>query len=146
MSSLFLGMISGTSIDGVDAVLAEIGDHDFRIVGANTTPFPADLHTRLRKLVETPRASLRELGGLDVAVGRFFAECALGLIASSKLRPDDVAAIGSHGQTVYHEPLGPEPFSLQLGDPNVIAAMTGATTVADFRRLDVAPWPPSATS
>jgi anhydro-N-acetylmuramic acid kinase len=138
MSSLFLGMISGTSIDGVDAVLAEIGDHDFRIVGANTTPFPADLHTRLRKLVETPRASLRELGSLDVAVGRFFAECALGLIASSKLRPDDVAAIGSHGQTVYHEPLGVEPFSLQLGDPNVIAAMTGATTVADFRRLDVA--------
>jgi 1,6-anhydro-N-acetylmuramate kinase len=60
MSNLFLGMISGTSIDGVDAVLAEIGDNDFRIVGANTTPFPADLHARLRKLVETPETSLRE--------------------------------------------------------------------------------------
>ena len=138
MSDLFLGMISGTSIDGVDAVLAEIGDNDFRIVGANTTPFPADLHTRLRKLVETPQTSLRELGALDVAVGRFFAECALGLIASSGLRPEDVAAIGSHGQTIYHVPLGPEPFSLQLGDPNVIAAMTGTTTIADFRGLDVA--------
>ena len=138
MSDLFLGMISGTSIDGVDAVLAEIGDTDFRIVGANTTPFPADLHTRLRKLVEKPQTSLRELGALDVAVGRFFAECALGLVASSGLKPQDVAAVGSHGQTVYHEPLGPEPFSLQLGDPNVIAAITGATTVADFRRLDVA--------
>jgi len=138
MSDLFLGMISGTSIDGVDAVLAEIGDTDFRIVGANTTPFPADLHARLRKLVEVPRAELRDLGALDVAVGRFFAECALALIASSGLRPEDVAAIGSHGQTVYHEPLGAEPFSLQLGDPNVIAALTGSTTVADFRRLDVA--------
>jgi anhydro-N-acetylmuramic acid kinase len=138
MSDLFLGMISGTSIDGVDAVLAEIGDDDFRIVAANTTPFPADLHARLRKLVETPQTSLRDLGALDVAVGRFFADCALKLIASSGLRPQDVAAIGSHGQTVYHEPLGAEPFSLQLGDPNVIAAMTGSTTVADFRRLDVA--------
>ena len=138
MSDLFLGMISGTSIDGVDAVLAEIGDTDFRIVDANTTPFPPDLHTRLGKLVETPQTSLRELGALDVAVGRFFAECALRLIASSGLRSKDVAAIGSHGQTVYHEPLGPEPFSLQLGDPNVIAAMMGTTTVADFRRLDVA--------
>jgi anhydro-N-acetylmuramic acid kinase len=138
MSDLFLGMISGTSIDGVDAVLAEIGDDDFRIVGANTAPFPADLHARLRKLVETPQTSLRDLGSLDVAVGRFFAECALKLIASSGVRPEDVAAIGSHGQTVYHEPLGAEPFSLQLGDPNVIAALTGSTTVADFRRLDVA--------
>jgi anhydro-N-acetylmuramic acid kinase len=138
MSDLFLGMISGTSIDGVDAVLAEIRDDKFRIVGANTTPFPADLHTRLRKLVETPQTSLRDLGSLDVAVGRFFGECALKLIASSGRQPEDVAAIGSHGQTVYHEPLGAEPFSLQLGDPNVIAAMTGSTTVADFRRLDVA--------
>ncbi len=90
MSDLFLGMISGTSIDGVDAVLAEIGDDDFRIVGANTTPFPTDLHARLRKLVEAPQTSLRELGALDVAVGRFFAECALGLIASSGLRPEDI--------------------------------------------------------
>lgn len=138
MSELFVGMISGTSIDGVDAVLAEIGDDDFRIVAANTTPFPAGLHTRLRKLVETPQTSLRDLGALDVAVGRFFAECALNLIRSSRVRTEDVAAIGSHGQTVYHEPLGTEPFSLQLGDPNVIAAMTGCATVADFRRLDVA--------
>jgi anhydro-N-acetylmuramic acid kinase len=138
MSDLFLGMISGTSIDGVDAVLAEIGDDDFRIVGANTTPFPADLHARLRKLVEIPQTSLRDLGALDVAVGRFFAECALKLIASCGLRPENVTAIGSHGQTVYHEPVGAEPFTLQLGDPNVIAAATGSTTVADFRRLDVA--------
>jgi anhydro-N-acetylmuramic acid kinase len=138
MSDLYLGMISGTSIDGVDAVLAEIDDDDFRIVAANTTPFPDNLHARLRKLVETPQTSLRELGSLDVAVGRFFGECALALIASAGVRPEDLAAIGSHGQTVYHEPLGAEPFSLQLGDPNVIAAMTGSTTVADFRRLDVA--------
>jgi anhydro-N-acetylmuramic acid kinase len=138
MSDLYLGMISGTSIDGVDAVLAAIGDKDFRIVAANTTPFSDDLHARLRKLVETPQTSLRELGALDVAAGQFFADCALRLIASAGLEPSEIAAIGSHGQTVYHEPLGTEPFTLQLGDPNVIAGRTGTTTVADFRRLDIA--------
>jgi anhydro-N-acetylmuramic acid kinase len=138
MSDLFLGMISGTSIDGVDAVLAEISDTDFRILSATTTPFPASLHARLQALVETPQTSLRDLGTLDVAVGRFFAECALSLIGAAGRKAVDVAAIGSHGQTAYHEPSGTEPFTLQIGDPNVIAAQTGITTAADFRRIDVA--------
>jgi anhydro-N-acetylmuramic acid kinase len=138
MSELFLGMMAGTSIDGVDAVLAEIGDTDFRILSAATTPFPAALHDRIQALVETPQTSLRSLGALDVAVGRFFAECALSLISAAGRRPEHVAAIGSHGQTVYHEPTGAEPFTLQIGDPNVIAAATGITTAADFRRIDVA--------
>jgi anhydro-N-acetylmuramic acid kinase len=138
MSELFLGMMAGTSIDGVDAVLAEIGDTEFRILAAVTTPFPTALHDRIQTLVETPQTSLRNLGMLDVAVGRFFAECALNLIAAAGLKPEQIAAIGSHGQTVYHEPNGPEPFTLQIGDPNVIAATTGITTAADFRRIDVA--------
>jgi len=138
MNDLYLGMLSGTSVDGVDAVLVEIGDHECRIVDASTTPFPPSLLARVQKLIETPRTSLRELGALDVAVGRFCAECALELIATAGIKPADVAAIGSHGQTVYHDPHGPEPFSVQLGDPNSIAARTGITTVADFRRLDIA--------
>jgi anhydro-N-acetylmuramic acid kinase len=138
MSDLYLGMISGTSIDGVDAVLANIGDADFRIVEASTFPFPPALHARIQTLVETPQTSLRELGALDVAVGRFFAQCALRLLAAAKVDTARVAAIGSHGQTVYHEPSGAEPFTLQIGDPNVIAAVTGITTAADFRRIDVA--------
>jgi anhydro-N-acetylmuramic acid kinase len=138
MNDLFLGMLSGTSIDGVDAVLVDIGDDECRIVRAKTTPFPPELLARLQNLVETPQTSLRNLGALDVAVGRFFGQCALELIAAAGLNPTDIAAIGSHGQTVYHDPHGAEPFSLQLGDPNAIAANTGITTVADFRRLDIA--------
>ena len=138
MNDLYLGMLSGTSIDGVDAVLVEIGDDDCRLVGAKTTAFPPELLARLQRLVETPQTSLRDLGALDVAVGRFFGQCALELIASASLKPTDIAAIGSHGQTVYHDPRGAEPFTLQLGDPNAIAANTGITTVADFRRLDIA--------
>jgi len=138
MSDLYLGILSGTSIDGVDVVLAEIGDDHCRIVAAKTTPFPLELHARLQGLVEKPEISLKALGALDVAVGRFFAECALELIGAAGLKPTNVAAIGSHGQTIYHDPHGEEPFSLQVGDPNSIAARTGITTVADFRRLDIA--------
>jgi anhydro-N-acetylmuramic acid kinase len=138
MSELFLGMISGTSMDGVDAVLAEIGDADFRILNAATTPFPTPLRERLETLVVTAQTSLRDFGALDVAVGRFFAECALSLIGATGRKPVEVAAIGSHGQTVYHEASGADPFTLQIGDPNVIAAHTGITTAADFRRIDVA--------
>ena len=138
MNDLYLGMLSGTSIDGIDAVLAEIGEDECRIVAAKTTPFPPALLARLQNLIETPRTSLRDLGALDVAVGRVVAECALELITAAGFKPSDVAAIGSHGQTVYHDPHGGEPFSLQLGDPNTIAARTGITTVADFRRLDIA--------
>jgi len=138
MSELFLGMISGTSIDGVDAVLAQIGETDCRIIAAATTPFPGPLHGRIQGLIETPQIQLSDFGSLDVAVGRFFAACALDLISVAGRAPSEIIAIGSHGQTVYHEPNGDEPFTLQIGDPNVIAANTGIATVADFRRVDIA--------
>ncbi len=135
---LYLGMISGTSIDGVDAVLVDFGDRSCRVIEAATTPFPPRLLARVRRIVEVPHAELRELGGLDHAVGAFFAGCALDLIARAGVERTAVHAIGHHGQTIFHAPSGDEPFSMQIGDPNVIAATTGICTVADFRRLDMA--------
>ena len=105
---------------------------------AATTPFPPPLLARVRRIVEVPQTELRELGALDHAVGGFFAGCALDLIARAGVERTAVQAIGHHGQTVFHEPNGDEPFSMQIGDPNVIAATTGICTVADFRRLDMA--------
>lgn len=138
MADLYIGLISGTSVDGVDAVLAEFGDRECRIARAQTTPYPSELAERVRSLIETPTTSLAALGALDVAVGRFFAACAAALIRSAALMPAEVAAIGLHGQTIYHSPAGPEPFTLQIGDPNYVAAALGVPTVADFRRLDMA--------
>jgi len=138
MSELYLGMISGTSIDGVDAVLVDLGDRSCRVIEAATTPFPPQLLARLRRIVEVPRTELRELGALDHAMGTFFAGCALDLIARAGVTCDAVHAIGHHGQTIFHEPSGDEPFSMQIGDPNVVAATTRICTVADFRRLDMA--------
>ena len=138
MSELYLGMISGTSIDGVDAVLVDFGDRSCRIIEAATTPFPPQLLARVRSIVEVPQTALRELGALDHAVGAFFAVCALDLITRAGVERDTVHAIGHHGQTIFHQPSGDEPFSMQIGDPNVVAAATGVCTVADFRRLDIA--------
>ena len=138
MSELYVGLMSGTSMDGVDAVLSDIGDSTCRVLNAHTTPFPTGLRQRLERLVTTPTPSLRDLGTLDRALGRFFAECALELMSRSAVGPKDVVAIGHHGQTVFHEPAGDEPFTMQIGDPNVVTAETGITTVADFRRLDMA--------
>lgn len=138
MSELYVGLISGTSVDGVDAALVEFGDRGCTLVHSRTTPYPAQLHERVRALIDYPETTLVEFGALDVMLGRFFARCANELIDASGVARADVRAIGHHGQTVYHQPDGPEPFTLQLGDPNSLAARTGIATVADFRRLDVA--------
>lgn len=138
MVECYLGMISGTSVDGVDAVIAEFADRECRVVVARTTPYPPALAERVHALIETPVVSLAELGAVDVAVGRFFAECASALVREADLHPSKISAVGTHGQTIFHGPEGSEPFTLQIGDPNCIAAATGIPTVADFRRLDMA--------
>lgn len=138
MARYFLGLISGTSVDGVDAALCDFGEHSCRIVAAKTFAYPPAIERRIQALIRAGEARLAEIGALDVAVGRFFADCALALIQSSRLDPDDVEAIGHHGQTIWHEPNPPEPFSWQLGDPNSVAAITGIDTVGDLRRLDMA--------
>jgi anhydro-N-acetylmuramic acid kinase len=92
----------------------------------------------VQALITAPQAGLREIGGLDVALGRFFGACALSVVRDAGLVPSDLAAIGHHGQTIFHAPTDAEPFSMQLGDPNSVAALTGITTVADFRRRDIA--------
>ncbi len=138
MSELYAGLISGTSIDGVDAALVEFGNRECTLVHSCTTPYPAKLHERVRTLIDDPQTTLAELGAVDVALGRFFAHCANELIDAAGVDRAHVRAIGHHGQTIFHRPGGAEPFTLQLGDPNSLAARTGLATVADFRRLDMA--------
>lgn len=138
MARYYLGLISGTSVDGVDAALCEFGDHELTVVAARTFVYPPAIAERVRSLIESQSGTLKEIGTTDVAVGRFFADCAAALLKSAGVDPSAVAAIGHHGQTIWHEPDPPEPFSWQLGDPNSIAAITGIDTVADLRRLDMA--------
>jgi len=136
--SLYIGMISGTSVDGVDCVLADITTSACRLLAARTTPFSEDLQRRVRELIESAAPAWQLLGETDAMLGHHFADCALAILKETGTRADDIAAIGHHGQTVHHQPGGAQPFTIQIGDPNVIAARTGITTIADFRRLDMA--------
>lgn len=135
---LYLGLISGTSADGIDAVLIRFTPA-VQMLASATTPYPAPLRKRLLELTRADsRIDLDEFGAIDGAVGECFANAARDVLHSVQIRPAAVAAIGSHGQTIRHRPNGENPFSLQIGNPGVIAERTGITTVADFRRADIA--------
>lgn len=138
--ALWIGLISGTSIDGIDAVLAEFGTNGQpRTLLALTHPWPDALRNRLLEFSQgTAPFDLDRYGETDVAVGEAFADAALAVLARSGHSAAQVRAIGSHGQTLRHRPDGHWPFTLQIGDPTVIAERTGIDVIADFRRADVA--------
>lgn len=126
-------------MDGIDAVLVELGDHSCNTLATHSHDYPPSLRERLQTASRQPEAvGIDEFGRLDHATGHCFKDAALGVLAKSKVSPNSVRAIGSHGQTLRHLPRDAEPFTLQIGDPNIIASGTGITTVADFRRRDVA--------
>ena len=140
MSRRYLGLISGTSVDTVDAVIASFGaaSGSTRLLHAHGHPVPPRLQRELLEVAASARTTLARIARLDVEVGHLFADAALSAVEGAGLRPGDIAAVGSHGQTVRHEPGGRFPSTTQIGDPNVIAHRTGITTVADFRRRDMA--------
>ena len=143
-ASLYLGLISGTSADGIDAALVEFDDANdarstARLLFSRTYAWQPELRAQLVELgQQSARVALDAIAELDVRIGRAFADAALRALADSGTAAADVAAIGSHGQTLRHRPDGDVPYTLQLGDPNTIAERTGIRTVADFRRRDVA--------
>ena len=134
----FIGLISGTSIAAIDCALLRFDEEQPTLVATLSQPFDESLRQTIFKVCEQPNVSLLALGQLDIAIGKAFASAALTLLARENLNPSVITGIGSHGQTVFHHPHGPHPFTTQLGDPNTIAQQTGITTVADFRRMDMA--------
>ena len=137
-AQLYLGLISGTSADGIDAALVRFEPH-CELVFGRTYPWDSALRARLIALGQGGgAASLDELGELDTILARTFADVATQAIEEAGIDSDKVRAIGSHGQTVRHRPESKAAFTWQMGDGNVIAERTGITTVADFRRRDVA--------
>ncbi len=137
--ALYIGLLSGTSMDGVDVCLADLGNPNPLLIGTHHRPYPADLLTELRALA-SPQATegVRRLGRLDAWIGEIFADSVLQLLEQTGIRASEVRAIGSHGQTLWHAPHADWPYTLQIGDPHRIAERTGIAVVADFRRRDVA--------
>ncbi len=137
-----IGLMSGTSADGVDAALIEIKgkglDCKVDLIAFKKFPF----QKRLRELIH--KVSTPEYGRVDLIcrlnflLGELFARAAIGVVKKSGYKMKDIDLIGSHGQTIYHEPEGKIPSTLQVGEPSVIAERTGVTTIADFRTMDMA--------
>ena len=134
----YIGLMSGTSIDAVDAVLLTFAGDQPKVSHWHSEPIAEPLRAAITTLCLPGADGLDLLGETDHALGELFARAALALIAKAGLRAADITAIGSHGQTVRHRPDGARPFTLQIADPNRIAARTGLPTVADFRRMDMA--------
>ena len=137
---LIVGLMSGTSADGIDAVAAEIRGSGrqlhTRVLSHTHHPFPSVLRQHILRVCL--HGTVAEICELNFALGEQFARAALAVIRRAKLKPRDIAAIGSHGQTIHHLPNARTPSTLQIGEPAVIAERTGITTVADFRARDMA--------
>ena len=136
--NLFVGMISGTSRDGVDTALVRFNDNRPDLLHSLCLPYPADLETELAKLIGPARRPPEEaLHDLDGQLAEFFSMATLTLLEQAGFAPTQIRAIGSHGQTVWHDPEGDSPETIQLGDPALIARLTGITTVGNFRQADL---------
>lgn len=131
----YIGLMSGTSLDSIDAVLVSFAPQ-FRLHATHTHPLPEDVRDQILQLTRSGPDEIDRLGVLDIRLGNLFGKAALALLDSTRTEPSQVEAIGSHGQTIRHRP--EQRFSLQIGDPATIAEQTGITTIADFRRRDLA--------
>lgn len=125
-------------MDGVDTALVEIEGNQIQLLAAHDFPMPESLKQRLLNICIGQPTSLAEIGELDHLLGHLFADAVNALLIQAHCPADTITAIGNHGQTVYHRPEGDAPFTMQLGDANIIAVKTGIDTVADFRRKDMA--------
>lgn len=137
-SNYYIGIMSGTSMDGIDSTVVSFENEKPKLIGTHATPISTELKSTLLTLCQGKQIEIQLLGETDTQLGLLFSENILQLLKKTGISASDVIAIGSHGQTIYHHPNATYPFTLQIGDPNIIAAKTGITTVADFRRRDIA--------
>ncbi len=139
---IFIGLMSGTSLDAIDAVACQLYANHVEIIATYHQPIATELKQQLLYLSsEQTDAKYPEkiqlLGQLDTQLGQLFADTVLNLLIQHQLCATQIKAIGSHGQTIRHHPDLKHGFSLQIADPNRIAQLTGITTIADFRRRDL---------
>ena len=138
MNSTYIGLISGTSVDGIDAIAVRFdAQNQPTQIAALNYPIEDALRKEIFSVQSRP-VQLEEIGQLDTRLGLVFAQAALELIETSNIDKSQIAAIGSHGQTVKHDPDCDYPYTIQLGNPCVISEQTSLTTIADFRRRDIA--------
>ncbi|HKY69389.1 MAG TPA: anhydro-N-acetylmuramic acid kinase, partial [Gammaproteobacteria bacterium] len=135
----YVGLMSGTSLDGIDAILVQFSKApSCKIIATHFHKIPKLIREQILSLTMNPTCSLIQIGTLNTELGSLFADSVLSLLKKASVTPSQIKAIGSHGQTLWHAPNQAYPFSWQIGNPAVIAARTKIMTIADFRSNDVA--------
>ena len=136
-SELFIGVMSGTSLDGVDIALCSIDSSSCKLIESFEYPFDEELKEEILNIISTS-TTLEQIGTLNTKLGCLYADSINTFLNQFNIESKTVKAIGFHGQTLWHKPDAKYPFSMQLGCPNVVHAKTGIQVVADFRSMDIA--------
>jgi anhydro-N-acetylmuramic acid kinase len=134
----YIGLMSGTSLDGIDIAIVDFSVKPPRILLSDTLPYTASMKSRIRNITLDETASIDSLCQLNIELGHIYATVVNESIKRANLYHTQILAIGNHGQTIRHCPAAVFPYTLQTGDPNTLAIETGITTVADFRGIDIA--------
>jgi len=137
MSEYYIGVMSGTSLDGVDIALCEIDTSECKLLHYKEFTYDTTLKKEVLHAIDSP-LTLQEFGVLNVKLGIFFAQKIQHFLEHFSLKNEQINAIGLHGQTLWHSPDTPYPFSLQFGNANIVVAQTKIPTVSDFRSMDMA--------
>lgn len=136
----YIGLMSGTSVDSIDAALVDFSKSTGKVVSTYSLPVPQETKQNILALTLPGDNEISRMRELDQALAKLFSDAALATCKKSHISAREIKAIGSHGQTIRHYPKTADTtgFSLQIADPNIIAECTGITTIADFRRRDIA--------
>ena len=135
---LYIGIMSGTSLDGVDVVLVDFASQFPTLVATALLPYPAALRAELAAISQPGDNEIERLGLLEADLADIYAAAVASLLQKSGYQPEHIQAIGCHGQTIRHRPGGRQPFSYQIGDMHRLAMQTGIRVIGDFRRKDIA--------
>lgn len=143
-----VGLMSGTSVDGIDAVLVELTGNEnnlnVKMLAFKNIPYEGIIRSRIFELFNPGKSTVEKIGQMNFLLGELYAKAALAVIKKAGLTPEDIDLIGSHGQTIYHAPNGNKDdeqitgYTVQIGEGAVIACQTGIPCVSDFRVADVA--------
>ncbi|OBW91979.1 anhydro-N-acetylmuramic acid kinase [Gallibacterium salpingitidis] len=136
-STLYIGMMSGTSLDGIDIAVVDFSVMPPKIVAKQFTAMPEQLRQQLAQLMQG-QTTLQQLGEIEQQLTLLYAEQVNAILDTHQIPATQIQAIGCHGQTIWHAPQGNYPFTMQLVDGNLLSARTGITSITDFRRKDMA--------
>jgi anhydro-N-acetylmuramic acid kinase len=137
-NELYIGLMSGTSMDALDGVLVDFSSAQANLLASRSITIPKTLRGEFSSLCQPGDNELARMASADIALAKLSAELVRELLQATRLPSSSIQAIGSHGQTIRHAPNASPPFTWQIGDGNTLAELSGITTVADFRRRDIA--------